>query len=143
MSKCVGAIFISIAVFATRSAAHAQSVEQVMKVHTRISSDLVVDAIYPCETPPRTRAAARGVVALTGATKGLRWVEAFTRASETLPCRIRIVARQPLKASAPGFARRFRKRINGSGPNGLGRHPHACTLISPPLPPMFNTPMLS
>jgi hypothetical protein len=28
-----------------------QSVEQVMKVDARISSDLVVDAIYPCETP--------------------------------------------------------------------------------------------
>jgi hypothetical protein len=56
MSKCVGAILISIAVFATGSAAHAQSVERVTKVDTRISSDLVVDATYPCETSPRMQA---------------------------------------------------------------------------------------
>ena len=70
MSKCVGAIFISVAAFATGSAARAQSVERMTKVDTRISSDLAVDALYPFETHPRMQAAVRGASRRRVATKG-------------------------------------------------------------------------
>ena len=97
MSKCVGALFISVAAFARGSAARAQSVERMTKVDTRISSDLAVDALYPFETHPRMQAAVRGASRRRVATKGLRWVEAFTRKSETLRHRSRLSCGSNLK----------------------------------------------
>jgi hypothetical protein len=113
MSKCVGVIFISIAVFATGSAARGQCVERVTKVDTGISSGLAVDATYPCKTNPRMQAAVRGVVALTGPNQRVEVGRSLYAQVGDAAASFQIVLRQQWKASAPDFAREFTP-ANGS-----------------------------
>ena len=86
MNKCVGAIFFSIAAFATVSSAHARCVEPVTKADIRISSDLAVDATYHFEATPRMEAAARGVARRHWQVTGNRRVELIELRRELARC---------------------------------------------------------
>jgi hypothetical protein len=79
----------------------------VTKVDTRISSNLAVDAAYPCETHPRMQAAVRGVVALTGRNQRVEVGQSLYAQVRDAVASSQIVLRQQLKASAPDFAYGF------------------------------------